>query len=107
MDFRSFQLLVNLIVYTLGEVFHAHGCLLATALFAHRNKSLSGFFLAHDNHIRHAFQLVVANLTANLLVAVVHIGAHSLCVEVLGNTLCVVIILLGNRQNSHLVRCEP
>ena len=37
MDFRSFQLLVNLIVYTLGEVFHAHGCLLATALFANRN----------------------------------------------------------------------
>ena len=75
------QLLCNLGVDALSKLFHAHGSLLATTLLTHRDKTLGSLFLANYNHVRNTLELVVANLAADLLVAVVDECTYASLVE--------------------------
>ena len=65
-------------VDALCKLLHRHGSLLSTALLTHGNKTVGSLFLAHNNHVGNALELVVANLSAYLLVAIVNIRTHVL-----------------------------
>lgn len=88
------RLLSHLGIHLVDELLDGHGSLFATTLLTHRDEALGSFLLAYDDHVGDALQLVVANLTAELLVAVVDIGAHALLGELAEYALCVVIIFL-------------
>lgn len=70
--FSGLQLLCNLGIDALSELFHAHGSLFATTLLTHRYQALGTLLLTNDNHVRNTLQLVVTNLAANLLVTVIN-----------------------------------
>ena len=101
------QLLCNLGIDALSELFHAHGSLFATTLLTHRYQALGTLLLTNDNHVRNTLQLVVANLAANLLVTVFIQGTNSLVVELLTYLLSIVVELLRDRENCYLVWSQP
>ena len=81
--------------------------MLATTLLTHRDESFCLLLLTHDDHIWNALQLVITNLAANLLVAVVERCTHALLLKVGSDLLSIVVVLLGDGQNGHLLGCEP
>ena len=102
-----FELLSNLVLDALCKLSHWHGSLLATTLLTHAHELVGSLFLAYDDHVRHTFELVVADFTADLLVAVVDVSAHVLRIEVALDLLGVVVLLLRDRQDSHLIGRKP
>ena len=88
------KLCVHLIKDSLNELLLGHSGLLATTLLTHSNETLSSLLLANDNHIRDTAQLVITNLTANLLVTVVNDCSYAGVVEVSLKLLGIVVILL-------------
>ncbi len=101
------HLLFDGVVDKVGEGLDGHLAFLFGTLLADRNEALLGFFLTYDEHIRNTFQLVVTNLAANLLVAVVHNRTYVLVVEDFLYLVCVLVRLFADRKNNHLVRCQP
>ena len=89
------------------EVGYRHDGLLATALRTHGDGAVGSFLLADDDHVGDALQLVVANLAAEFLVAQVDGGTHPTLLELLGYLAGVVVVLLGQRQDGHLLGGEP
>ena len=104
---NSSQLSSHLVVYALCKVGNRHGGLFAATLLTHGHGAVGSLFLTHHNHVRHALELVVTNLAANLLVAVVDESTHASGIELGCYLAGIVVILLRDRQNRHLIRCEP
>ena len=52
-----------------------HRTFITFTLFSYSDLSIFRFFLAYDQHIGDAFQLVVANLTTDFLISVIHDSA--------------------------------
>ena len=96
MDVCGFKHPGYFVVDAFGKLVHPHCGLFATSLTAHRDESVSGLFLADDDHIGYALDFVVANLATDLLVAVINRGTYTLLVKIFGYTLGVVVILLGD-----------
>ena len=76
-------------------------------MLTHRNETLCSLLLANYNHVRNTLELVVANLAADFLVAVVDECAYASLVEECLHLASVVVILLRDRKDSHLIRDEP
>ena len=102
------QLLLHGVVNEISELLDGHGAVgFAATLLTNGNESFFGFFLADDEHVRDALQLVVADLAAEFLVAVIYDDADVLCFQHLFYLPCVIVRFLGDRQHDSLVRREP
>ena len=88
------QLLCYLSIDALSKLFHAHGSLLTTTLFTHRNETLGTFLFTYNNHVRNTLQLVITNLATNLLVTIINQSTNTLLVKILAYLLSIVVELL-------------
>ena len=77
-----------------GEVLLLHLTLVTTTLLADADQTFSLLLLTNKKHVRNAAQLVVTNLAANLLVAVVNAGTDALLSEVVLDVLGIIVELL-------------
>ena len=65
------------------------------------------FLLTNNDHVRNTLQLIVTDLTTQFLIAQVDGGTHPTLAELTAHLLGIVIIFLRQRQDSHLLGCEP
>ena len=86
--------LCHLSIDLIDELLDGHDGLFAAALLTHGHSTVGSFFLADNHHVGNALQLIVANLAAEFLVAQVDGSTDALHVELLGNLLGIVVVLL-------------
>ena len=89
---NSFEHFCHFVVDFLCKVLLAHYALVATALFTHSYCTVGLLFLADYEHIWNALHLIVANLTTDLLIAVINLGTHTHAVEILCKLLCILVV---------------
>ena len=75
----------HLSIDVVDELLDSHHLLLATALRTYGNGAVLLFLLTDNHHVRNTLQLVVANLSTELLVAQVDGRTNATKVELLGN----------------------
>ena len=81
-------------IHLIDELLDGHDALLTTALRTNGHSTVSLLLLTDNHHIGDTLQLVVADLTTQLLVAQVDRGTNATHIKLLGHLLSVVIILL-------------
>ena len=102
-----FRHLSNLGIDVVDELLDGHDGLLAPTLWTDGNGAIGSFLLAYDNHVGDTLELVVANLTTELLVAKIDGGTNASGSKLLANLLGIVVVLLGQGQDGHLLGSEP
>ena len=103
LHFVCFDFGINQVVDVCCELLDGHSALVAFALYTNRYLALSSLLLAYDEQERDTLQLVVTNLTANLLVTLVNLYANICLTQTLGNIVSIVVELLRDRQDDSLV----
>ena len=86
--------LVDLIGQILCKGSNFHCTFVTFALFSYRYFVVLCFFFAHDEHVGYAFELVVADFFAYLLVAVIDDGADVGGAQAIGDIVCIVVEFL-------------
>ena len=89
------------------ELGGCHGAGVAVLAASHRDSAALGFLIAHNEHIRHFFQLRLADLVSDLLAALVAFHAQPRIGKLLFDLLGVLEMTLGNREDLHLHGREP
>ena len=84
----------HLSIHLIDELLDGLDTLLTTTLRTDSDSTISGFLLADDDHIGDALQLIVANLTAQFLVAQVDGSTYPTLAELLADLLGIVVIFL-------------
>ena len=90
----------------LGKGSNFHRTFITLTLHAYRYFAFLGFLFPDDKHVGDTLELIVTDLTPDLLVAVVDLRTDILSVERSGYLVSVVVELLTDRQPDDLGRRE-
>ena len=101
-----FNLLCYEVVHIVCILLESHRALVAIALRTNRYGTLGSLLLAYDKEVRDTLQLVVTNLTANLLVAVIDLRTNIVLIKVCNNLLGILVVLLRDREDNWLPSCK-
>src|SRR6476646_5389376 len=89
------------------DALHRHRAHVFARAPAHAGRAALGLALSHHQHVRHLSDLGVADAIAQLLVAVVELGADPRRPERGEHLATVLAVLLADRQHARLDRREP